>query len=202
LNPWLAVPLADYEGHMSSASVQQLTALSDLFAEALRQCRPESVILLGVAGGNGLERIDPEITTRVAGVDINPDYLDAVGRRFPAAVLVHADLSTQRVDLEPAQLVHAALVFEHAGTDGCLENALSLVAPQGRLSVVLQLPSEEQPGVSATRFTSIESLRDHFQFIDRAHLRQQVEARGLRLHFETRQPLPGGKAFWMGIFSG
>jgi hypothetical protein len=37
-NPWLAVPLAEYEQHMNSAEVRQLAALSDLFAEAIARC--------------------------------------------------------------------------------------------------------------------------------------------------------------------
>jgi len=36
------------------------------------------------------------------------------------------------------ELVHAALIFEHAGTGRCLENAISLVSPGGHLSVVTQ----------------------------------------------------------------
>jgi len=46
-NPWLAIPLDDYEGHMRSATVQQLDALAELFGLALRECRPESVAVLG-----------------------------------------------------------------------------------------------------------------------------------------------------------
>jgi len=42
---WLNVPLADYEGHMKSAEVQQLGALSDLFAQALAFCRPGFFVL-------------------------------------------------------------------------------------------------------------------------------------------------------------
>ena len=63
-NPWLSVPLADYEAHMRSPAVQQLDALSDLFAEALAFCNPASVAILGIAGGNGLERIDPIVVQR------------------------------------------------------------------------------------------------------------------------------------------
>ena len=37
------------------------------------------------------------------------------------------------------------LIFEHAGLDQCLENAIALVAPGGTLSVVLQLPSTTAP---------------------------------------------------------
>ena len=54
-SPWLSVPLAEYEGHMKSAEVRQLDALSKLFAAALEHCRPGSVAVLGIAGGNGLE---------------------------------------------------------------------------------------------------------------------------------------------------
>jgi hypothetical protein len=61
LNPWLDVPLADYEGHMSVPELQQLGALSDLFADALAFGRSTSVAILGVAGGNGLDRIDIDL---------------------------------------------------------------------------------------------------------------------------------------------
>jgi hypothetical protein len=50
-NPWLSIPLCDYEAHMGSAKVRQLGALSELFAEALRRCRPESAAI--GAPGNG-----------------------------------------------------------------------------------------------------------------------------------------------------
>ena len=71
-NPWLAVPLSEYEQHMSSVEVQQLGALSDLFAEAIGCCRPFSIAVLGIAGGNGLDHIDSSITARVVGLDLNP----------------------------------------------------------------------------------------------------------------------------------
>ena len=59
MSHWLRVPLADYEGHMSAAGVEQLAPLADLFRQALTQTNPESVAILGIAGGNGLEHIDP-----------------------------------------------------------------------------------------------------------------------------------------------
>ena len=43
MNPWLALPLDDYEGHMSSDPVNQLGPLADLFGEALARLRPRSV---------------------------------------------------------------------------------------------------------------------------------------------------------------
>src|SRR5690242_5563710 len=81
-NPWLSVPLADYEDHMSCPEVCQTGALSDLFAAALQERRPESIAILGIAGGNGLDRIDTSISKRIAGLDINHEYLQCVQRRY------------------------------------------------------------------------------------------------------------------------
>jgi len=201
-NPWLSVPLADYEGHMDSPEVHQLGALSELFAEALAFCRPESVAVLGVAGGNGLHHVDRGITKRLVGLDVNPAYLEAVRSRYADTSLeLHCvDLAQHRVDLEPVRLVHAALVFEHAGVDLCLENALTLVAPGGALSVVLQLPTAVDQNVSASRFASMQTLKSRFSLVDPAWLGQTLSQRGFRLTRETRRSLPAGKGFWMGVF--
>jgi hypothetical protein len=202
-NPWLKVTLEDYEGHMNSAEVQQLGVLSELFAEVLALRRPSSVAVLGIAGGNGLEHIDSNLTKRVVGLDVNPLYLEIVSRRYPfvsALELACVDLAEEVVRSKPVALVHAALVFEHAGVGRCLDNAVSLVAPEGALSVVLQLPSEIEQGVSRTPFYSIQNLKSDFRFVDPAKLRETLEQRGFRLMRETRRSLPAGKSFWMGIF--
>ena len=202
-NPWLSVPLSDYEGHMGPAGVQQLAALSGLFAEAVEICRPESVAILGIAGGNGLEHIDRSFTRRIVGVDINPQYLDSVRRRFGAVydLELHCrDLAGACPAMEPVQLVHAALIFEHAGACQCLENAIACVAPGGALSVVLQLPSEFEPGVSASPFPSIQKLKSDFALIDPLWFRESVEKRGFRLKHESRRALAAGKGLWMGVF--
>jgi hypothetical protein len=202
-NPWLSIPLADYEGHMNAPQVHQLEALSDLFAEALTQRRPESVALLGIAGGNGLDRIDHAITKRVVGLDLNPSYLEAVRGRYAGGEhleLCCVDLAEQRVALEPVQLVHAALVFEHAGVGLCLDNALSLVAPGGALSIVLQLPAELDQNVGTSPFPSMQTLKSRFALIDPVWLQNALAKHGFRLTHETRRRLPAGKAFWMGIF--
>jgi len=203
-NPWLNVPLTDYEGHMSAPEVQQLTALSDLFSDALAFCRPASVAILGIAGGNGLDRIDLTVTTRILGIDLNASYLNAVRSRFPhvgALELQCIDLAEQIVDLEPVQLVHAALVFEHAGTERCLDNALRLVAEGGALSVVLQLASESHANVASTPFASMQNLKSRFTLVDPASLRDNLDGRNFHLVREARRSLPAGKAFWLGIFT-
>lgn len=203
-NPWLTVPLADYERHMSSSEVRQLGVLSDLFAESLRKCSPPSVAILGIAGGNGLEHIDPELTVRIVGVDLNPQYLEAVRERYshlPGLELHCVDLAEQSVPMEPVQLVHAALIFEHAGTGRCLESALSCIAPGGNFSVVLQLPTQSGQDIGASAVLSIQILKSHFSLISPDSLIRTLDQRGLSLTQEQTRSLPEGKAFWMGIFS-
>ncbi len=188
---------------MASAQVQQATALSDLFAEALALRKPASVAILGVAGGNGLDRIDSNLTKRVVGVDINPAYLDSARRRFShlAGLELHAiDLSEQVLQLPPVELVHAALIFEHAGTGRCLDNALDLVASGGACSIVLQLPATDAQEVGRSGFASIQRLASNFSLIDTNHLCQILGQRAFALAHQATRSLPGGKGFWMGIF--
>jgi len=189
---------------MSSVEVQQLGTLSDLFAEAIGRCRPMSIAVLGIAGGNGLERIDKTITARVVGLDLNPQYLEAVRQRYSHLTgleLQCVDLSQQHVALEPVQLVHAALIFEHAGVDCCLENAISMIVPGGNLSVVLQLPAESGKTVGASRFASIQNLKSHFSLISPSWLCELLAGHGFRLTYQTTRALPAGKGFWSGVFS-
>ncbi len=203
-NPWLAVPLSDYERHMSSARVAQLGVLSDLFPEVVGRRRPDQIAILGIAGGNGLDHIDRSHTNRVVGIDLNPIYLEAVRQRYSSLRgldLLCADLTEQVIDLKPVQLVHAALIFEHAGTGRCLENALSMTAPGGNLSVVLQLPAGSGAQEIASRFTSIRGLKSHFSLVGPACFRQALEERGFQMTEQTTRALPGGKGFWLGIFA-
>jgi hypothetical protein len=160
---------------MGSEAVRQLAALSEVFRRTLNRHRPESVAVLGVAGGNGLEHIDPTVTKRVIGIDINQRYLSEVQRRFEALAgleLYCRDLGEGELGLPRVDLVHAALIFEHAGLDRALGNALSLLDPSGVLSVVLQLPSTSELGVAVTNYTSMQKVKQHFALIDSAELQR------------------------------
>jgi len=203
-NAWLSIPLEDYEGHMADAAVQQSTALSELFRRALDRFRPQSVAVLGVAGGNGLEHIDPTVTTRVIGVDINQSYLDSVQYRFGALTgleLYCRDLNQGELDLPGVDLVHAAMIFEHAGLGRALDSAVSLVVRSGALSVVLQLPSTSEPGVAETSYSSMQKVKGRFALIDTAEFQGLLAQRGFRLIDQEHRPLPGGKDFWFGAFT-
>jgi SAM-dependent methyltransferase len=105
-NPWLEIPLADYEGRMALPKVAQATLLGEFFERILRERAPASVAILGCAGGNGFDRIDLQVTTRVIGIDINPAYVatarERFERRLPGLDLIVADLQQDDVMLKSA----------------------------------------------------------------------------------------------------
>lgn len=74
-NPWEEIKLDDYENHMSLESVYQLQILSEMMREQFLVYDVESIMVLGIAGGNGLEHIDIERIKKVYGVDVNQSFL-------------------------------------------------------------------------------------------------------------------------------
>ncbi|HEY4381166.1 MAG TPA: class I SAM-dependent methyltransferase [Acidobacteriaceae bacterium] len=202
-NPWLTIPLADYEGHMRSPVVAQLDVLADLFAAALKLRRPASVAVLGIAGGNGLDRVDGAVVRRVVGLDLNAEYLEAARQRYGERLnleLMRVDLAEAVVDAEPVDLVHAALVFEHAGTGRCLDNAVSLVAKGGALSMVLQRPGTGHD-VGASGVASVQAAREHFALVDPAWMTDTLKERGFRLVHTNELAVPGGKGMWLAVYA-
>ncbi len=74
-NPWQEISLADYESHMKLDSVQQLQAMNAIMKGQFTDFPVKIAMVLGVAGGNGLEHIDKRKYRKVYGVDINREYL-------------------------------------------------------------------------------------------------------------------------------
>ena len=81
-NPWEEIKLDDYEKHMSLDSVKQLQAMNSIMKEQFEAYPVTSAMVLGVAGGNGLEHVRKEKYSKVYGVDINKEYLKAVAERY------------------------------------------------------------------------------------------------------------------------
>ena len=81
-NPWEDISLSDYENHMSLGSVMQLQTLNSFMKDQFEAFPVDTAIVLGVAGGNGLEHIDTDKYQTVYGIDINEDYLKEVYKRY------------------------------------------------------------------------------------------------------------------------
>lgn len=198
-NPWLDVPDADYVGHMNSPTVNQRPVLSRLMRGVLELARPEAMLVLGGSTGNGLEHIDPDVTTKVTVVDINPEYLRRLGEQSPnpefALEVRCADLADVFFEPGAFDLVHAALILEYVEWSSLLPRIAATLKPGGVLSIVLQVPSASSPAVTPSAFVRLQSLESLFRFVNPSDLVDAAEGEGLTLSNRLTEPLPAGKAF-------
>ena len=68
-NPWEEISLNDYENHMSLDSVKQLQIMNSIMKEQFEDYPVSTTMVLGVAGGNGLEHVSRDKYRTVYGVD-------------------------------------------------------------------------------------------------------------------------------------
>ena len=157
------------------------------------------MLVLGCSTGNGLEHVNPEVTSRVTVVDLNPAYLLRLGEQFPnpgfALDVQCADLADVVLEPEAFDLVHAALVLEYVEWPSLLPRVASTLKPDGVLSIVLQLPSASSPSVTPTAFVRLQSLESLFHFVEPGALVESASGEGLRLTNRRTEPLPSGKTF-------
>jgi SAM-dependent methyltransferase len=154
-NPWLTMPLEDYEGHVAMREVGQAKMLSNEFEELLKTYAPTSAPLIGCAGGNGFEEALKTSLTRLVGLDINPTYIaDAKARyagRMLGLELYCADIEGDIPALWPVRMVYAALVFEYVDLAKALKNLRGLCQSNGILAALVQLPKEGAASVTESR---------------------------------------------------
>ena len=81
-NPWEEIKLDDYEKHMSLDSVKQLQTMNRMMENQLDAYPVTTAMILGIAGGNGLEHVSKDKYQIIYGVDINKEYLEAVSIRY------------------------------------------------------------------------------------------------------------------------
>lgn len=203
-NPWLGIPLADYEAHMELPSVGQAALIAAAFAGLLERFQPASVCLLGCAGGNGLERLSGTSVRRVVAVDINQDYVATARARYRHRIsgldVIVADAESESLVFPPVDLIFAPLLFEYVD----LERALAFVRrhclPGARLAALLQLPNAAIAEVTPSPYASLRELASIMRLISPRTLAQQAEAAGF-MHMESRSlSASGGKSFALEVF--
>jgi len=200
-NPWSVVPAADYERHMGPEGVDQLAPLSALFQEAVLGAQPDRVLVVGCGTGNGLEHVDPAVTRRVVGLDVNLQYLGIARQRFfhlgPKLELYCTSVATWRHPAQSFDLIHAALVLEYLHPEPVVAQLAGWLAPGGTLSVVLQLPTGDAPPSDQK---ALEIIRKAQRLVNPDELTALLAAQGLKLRRSRTVPLKYGKSFWFGTF--
>jgi hypothetical protein len=197
-NAWNTIPLEDYELHMQHETVGQLQLLSNLTKKYLEKLNPETAMFLGIAGGNGLEHINNNVTNQVFGIDINQNYLDETKKRFkvqiPNLQLANIDIATRTTEkIAKANLIWAALIFEYVAADKCFEFINNNIQENGFLIVTIQ----ENNGVSSISQTGIETIKSAgqiFRLISDNDLVSVADKFGFnKIDFEENI-LPNGKS--------
>jgi len=204
-NPWLSIPWEDYEGHMASPEVLQAQFISETFGSVLREYSPKVTAVLGCSTGNGFEYIDPSVTQKIIGVDINPEYLEVLQDRYrsslPGLKLICADLATLELDAGSCDLIFCGLVFEYVEPRDLVVKMARWLGFKGKLIVVLQLPSEKSKVVSETKYESLKRLDPIMRLVEPEVVQRACSEVGLSEIRACTQILETQKAFFVGHYT-
>ncbi|MCK9211519.1 MAG: class I SAM-dependent methyltransferase [Ignavibacteriaceae bacterium] len=199
MNPWLEIPLADYEAHMSMASIAQAQYISRVLAGIVQDVRPSSVAIIGCSGGNGFDQLPTDIVKRVVGVEINPHYIEIARERymyhFNRLELICQDFQTSACSFKPVDLVFAALIFEYVDYITGLTSIKKFIKHGGFLSVILQLPNETISAVSPSPYSSLSKLNGFLKLVSPENFEACAVSVGLSVVTSKRSMLDSGKVF-------
>lgn len=196
-NPWEEICLDDYENHMSLNSVLQLQAMNAIMKQQFEAYPVNTVMILGNAGGNGLEHIKKEKYRTVYGIDINEAYLLATSERYPelSDVLqcLCMDLINDADKLPASQLVIANLLIEYIGYPA-FQNVVLQVRPV-YVSCVIQINADTGNWVSDSPYLhAFDRLDEVHHQMEESALTAAMEAIGYENTLRDAVSLPNGKA--------
>jgi hypothetical protein len=206
-SPWLRIPLSDYEDHMRLPSVGQATMLAEELDAALAKHSVSSLAVIGCAGGNGFDRVARFPIRRLVGIDFQAEYLRAASDRFSATIpgleLYCTDLQAEDrfPQIEPVDLVYAALIFEYVNLAAALRNLRRLCHPGSVLLTLLQQPNSRIEAVSPSPIASIQQLGPAMRLVSPRELELESNAQGFRLQSTKTIELKSGKRFSLQTFN-
>lgn len=195
-NPWKEIDLADYENHMKLDTVMQLHTMNSMMKNQFEDYPVSSAMVLGIAGGNGLEHVCKDKYETVYGVDINEDYLRVVSERYAdlSGVLkcLCIDLINDADKLPHAKLVIANLLIEYIGYDA-FKNAVTKIGPE-YVSCVIQINTDENRWVSDSPYLhAFDRLDEVHHQMEEDALTDAMKEIGYSFILQSREMLPNGK---------
>ena len=196
-NPWEKIELSDYENHMSLESVYQLQVLNQMMEEQFETYDVDTIMILGIAGGNGLDHIDKSKIKKVYGVDVNQEFLAECKKRYESLedVLetIRADLSDEHLQLPCSKLLVANLLVEYIGYE-CFQNIVRLVKPT-YVSCIIQINTGDSFVSDSPYVHAFDCLEEVHHQMDEKSLTDCMSQIGYGLKYTAEQLLPNGKKF-------
>ena len=154
-------------------------------------------MILGIAGGNGLEHIDIKKYKKVYGVDINELYLRETQKRYSnlADILqcLHLDIVCETEKLPQSQLLVANLLIEYIGYDAFVR-AVKKINPE-YISCVIQINTDEEMWVSDSPYIhAFDGLDEIHHQMESEVLSEKMNSIGFKLIMQDKVNLPNSKA--------
>lgn len=194
-NPWKDIDLDNYEKHMSLDNVYQLQAMNQMMKEQFYSYSAKSVMILGIAGGNGLEHIDKEKINLVYGIDINPNYLNECRKRYPELDDVFkpicADLSDTTLQLPYVDLLVANLLIEYIGYE-CFQKIVKKVNPE-YVSCIIQINTAASFVSDSPYIHIFDRLAEVHHQMEEEKLINSLQEIGYKKSFVLERELPNRK---------
>lgn len=198
-SPWLNVDLYDYEGHMATPGVGQSALLADEFARAIQSARPQSIGLMGCAGGNGLDALVGGEMTHVVCVDINSSYLASLSERYKDKI-GGLEIICGEVELfkskQPLDLIFGGLIFEYTRLEEALTALAGSLRVGGMLVALIQIKNNGITTVSSSPYAhTLTEVGIAFSYIDPDRMSAVAAACGLDELTRREETLASGKSF-------
>lgn len=194
-NPWEEISLSDYENHMKLNSVMQLQAMNQIMKRQFNAYPVNSVMILGIAGGNGLEHIDKHKFKKIYGIDINEEYLRTVKERYPdiSDILkcICLNLLEETNKLPKAELLIANLLIEYIGYE-CFKKAVKQVQPK-YVSCIVQINTDNNWVSDSPYIHAFDGLDKVHHQIEENSLVETMKSIGYKLKKQSESLLPNGK---------
>ena len=152
-------------------------------------------MILGLAGGNGLEHVDTAKYRTIYGVDINSAYLEEVKKRYAclgeSLQCLCLDLTTDAGRLPRAQLLIANLLIEYVGY-GVFQEAVRAVAPE-YVSCMIQINGDEEWVSDSPYLHVFDRLDEVHHQLSEEGLDKALQAVGYGRIYKEEYPLPNKK---------
>lgn len=194
-NPWKKIDLNDYENHMSLENVYQLQTMNKMMKEQFYTYNIESIMILGIAGGNGLEHISKDCFKIVYGVDINQSYLEECKKRYSELENIFeticADLLDDNLQLPYSDLLVANLLVEYIGYE-CFQKVVKLVNPKW-LSCIIQVNTNDSFVSDSPYLHVFDRLNEVHHQLEENKLIDCIQEIGYIKELINERNLPNGK---------
>lgn len=192
------VPVADYKIHMEHATVRQGEMIREHLENCLVRFDPKSLLYLGAGIGNGLESARTSQLSDILAVDVNPEYLAFLRKRFETlGALRTKECSFPEGLSEPGRfdLAYGALFFEYVDVEKALSAIAAHLTPEGHLVALLQQQSK-QGKITSSGVASLEAVLPIMSLHTPGEFSNIAEQSGGLRHVSTTHiTSPGGKPF-------